>query len=86
MAAVLVDAIKHVTGRSGPRRQALAGEAERWIRSDDRRWPFSFSNICLMLDVDPRRLREAILRRASRPEGSPENGVGGSGRATGRGG
>jgi hypothetical protein len=54
MAAVLKDAI--VAVRYNSRR------AEQWVRAEDWDWPYSFNNICLALNLDPRRLREAIFR------------------------
>jgi hypothetical protein len=54
MAAVLKDAI--VAARYNSR------QAERWIRAEDWDWPFSFNNICLALNLDAARLRDAIFR------------------------
>src|SRR6266404_1220046 len=61
--AVLTDAIVHYgtsaeLGR-GPRPTASA-EAARWILSNDRRWPFSFVNVCEALGLDPSAVRRAV--------------------------
>lgn len=70
MLAVLEDGIRcfqeHLTSpRVRPR--LLARQAEKWIRSGDWDWPFSFNNICESLALDPDSLRERLL--APRPEG-----------------
>ena len=31
-----------------------------WVLSHERRWPFSFENICAALELDPARLRSAL--------------------------
>jgi hypothetical protein len=65
MLAILVDAIigfqRAVTGCSVKRRRQLLAD-ERWILSDDRRWPFSFVNVCEALDIEPGALRRGLLR------------------------
>jgi len=62
MLAVLEEAARCIErGRrrrhSGARK--LAAEAEAWVRSDSREWPFAFASICdvLGLDVDAARSR-----------------------------
>lgn len=54
MVAVLKDAI--LAARYNSR------QAERWIRSEDWEWPFSFNNICVALNFDRQQLRDAIFR------------------------
>jgi hypothetical protein len=73
MSAVLEEAIMCLTrrppsvGRSrGPTAQ-LALQAERWVRSDDESWPFSFANVCAALGIDASRLRGALLATARAP-------------------
>jgi hypothetical protein len=62
MLAVLEEAARCI-GRGRLRRRAssrkLAAEAEAWVRSDSREWPFAFASICdvLGLDVDAARAR-----------------------------
>jgi hypothetical protein len=56
--------------------QRLFRDAEEWINLEDKRWVFSFDNVCDMLDVNPDYMRaglrkwkerklEAIARRAA---------------------
>jgi hypothetical protein len=60
--AILTDAVvryrRYRTIR-GPLRGRFA-EAERWIFSDDRRWVFSFVNVCEALGIEPRAVRRAV--------------------------
>ncbi len=65
MLAVLQDAVatlfKHAgSARSGPRR--LVGEVEQWISVRNSDWPFSFENICAVLNLDAAALREGLRR------------------------
>ena len=63
LVAVLTDAIVRYRLRGTltdlPRRARL-GEAERWILSNDRRWPYSFVNVCDALGLDPTAVRRAV--------------------------
>jgi hypothetical protein len=43
------------------RQQRLFMEAYEWVRSEDRSWPFSFSNLCEYLDLPAAPLRERLL-------------------------
>jgi hypothetical protein len=36
-------------------------DAHRWVTSDDCSWPFSFSNVCQMLNLAPETVRENML-------------------------
>jgi hypothetical protein len=36
-------------------------DAHRWVISDDCSWPFSFSNVCQLLDLIPETVREEVL-------------------------
>ena len=70
MLAVLQDAVatllKHAgTARSRPRR--LVREAEQWINARNSDWPYSFENICGVLNLDAAALREGLLRVIARP-------------------
>jgi hypothetical protein len=40
-------------------------DAYRWIRAADFSWPYSFANICQLLDVPPEMLREELLGDAA---------------------
>ena len=62
-AAVLEDAIecfqKHLEARDTKMRR-LYEDAAEWIASDDREWPFSYVNICELLDLHPDYLRDGL--------------------------
>ena len=65
MCAVLDDAINCFQKQfvmDGRRVQRLAREAEEWISSNDRSWPFSFINICEALGLDPEYLHLGVTR------------------------
>ena len=36
-------------------------DAHRWVTSDDCSWPFSFLNVCQLLDLAPETVREETL-------------------------
>lgn len=42
------------------RRRRAFREAWVWIKSNERRWPFSFLNVCDMLDLSPEALRAKL--------------------------
>jgi hypothetical protein len=68
MLAVLEDGIRcfqeHLQNpRVRPR--LLARQAEKWIRSDDWEWPFSFNNVCESLSLNPDSLRCELLNPRS---------------------
>jgi hypothetical protein len=62
--AILEDAVdcyrKHLFARDHKARQ-LFEDAESWILAEDREWPFSFENICELLDLNPEYLRRGLL-------------------------
>jgi hypothetical protein len=62
--AVLQDAVdcyqKHLLARDRKTRQLFI-DAEQWISSDDRSWPFSFENICDLLHVNAAYLRRGLF-------------------------
>jgi hypothetical protein len=62
-AAVLEDAIdcfqKHCEAPDS-RMRRLYEDAEEWMASDDREWPFSYVNICELLGLQPDYLREGL--------------------------
>ena len=65
MLAVLQDAVgtllKHGgSARAGSRR--LVREAEQWIHARNHDWPFSFENICSVLNLDAGALRKGLSR------------------------
>jgi hypothetical protein len=68
--AVLDDALQCFTKqfRSNTRHdRRLAKEAEKWLFSDDDRWPFSFVNVCRALGLEPAYLRQGLRRWCQRP-------------------
>jgi hypothetical protein len=64
VAAVLEDAVecfqKHVRARDQKARQLFL-DAEEWIYSEDRSWPFSFENVCDLLQINPGYLRRGLI-------------------------
>lgn len=64
LAAILQDAVecfqKHLFARTR-KHQALFRDAEDWICSTDRLWPFSFDNVCDVLGIEPDCLRRGLL-------------------------
>jgi hypothetical protein len=69
MAAILEDAIAVYSKSSEPKgskaRQILR-ETERWLRSKDQSWTFSFLRVCEMLSLDPVAIRRALRDRRDR--------------------
>jgi hypothetical protein len=51
-----------------PNGRELYQDAYDWIVSDDRRWPFSFENVCGILKIDPDYLRQGLFRWCDRQE------------------
>ena len=65
MLAVLEEAL--VTFRRGvdspiAEQRRLFHEVDRWVRSNDTDWPFSFENICGCLRIDPDYIRYGLRR------------------------
>ena len=42
--------------------QRLFREAEEWINHEDKKWVFSFDNVCEMLDINPEYMRKGLRR------------------------
>ncbi len=65
MAAILEDAVA-IYSKPPPQaskaRQILR-ETERWLRSNDRSWTFSFLRICEMLGLEPTAVRQTLRDR-----------------------
>lgn len=61
--ATLEDAIatyqKYIFG-TGRRAKRLFNEVEEWFFMDDWLWPFSFLNICEILELDPESIRRGL--------------------------
>lgn len=69
--AVLMDAVQTYWGKMGSsKRKArrLFEEADEYLFSDDKHWPFSFLNICDILEIDAYSVRSVLEaeRRAHR--------------------
>jgi hypothetical protein len=58
------DLQKH-RGATDTRRRRAFREAYVWVKSNERRWPFSFLNVCDMLDISPAALRSKLLASAN---------------------
>ena len=74
--ALLQDAVdcyqKHFRARDRKARQLFL-DAEAWIDSQDRSWPFSFDNVCDLLHISPEYLRRGLAlwkQRTLAAEGS----------------
>jgi len=62
--AVLEQAVEDLQrhrGASAPEPQRLYVQARRWVASNDRRWPYSFANVCDMLNMSCGRMRTKLL-------------------------
>ena len=66
MAAILEDAIavysKPEVPKASKARQVLR-ETERWLRSNDRNWTFSFLRVCEVLSLEPTAIRRKLRER-----------------------
>ncbi|MFN8642616.1 MAG: hypothetical protein U0802_13560 [Candidatus Binatia bacterium] len=62
MAAVLEDGIRAYLDRDTLSRQ----EAEGWVGSRARSWPFAFETVCMALDLEPDAVRAALRRMRDR--------------------
>jgi len=75
--AVLEDAVecfqKHICARDEKARQLFV-DAEEWICSEDRSWPFSFENVCDLLQINPQYLRRGLMVWRDRQLNEPSRG------------
>ena len=65
MRAVLKDALELLfkwDGTEDRRGGRLLAETQRWLGSDDTRWPFSFLNVCDALGLDPSCVQKGLAR------------------------
>ena len=73
--AVLEDAVdcfqKHIHARDEKARQLFV-DAEEWISSEDRSWPFSFENVCDLLQINPQYLRRGLMAWKDRQLNEPQ--------------
>lgn len=66
MGAILEDAIGVACKTAAPKTskgRSLLRETLRWVRSNDRKWTFSFLRICETLDLDPSAIRRGVRIR-----------------------
>lgn len=78
MAAVLQTVVDDCRGGSVYRHSRGQGsvdarttrQAFAYVASTDRRWPFSFENLCEALGLDPSSLRQELRVWRSRPSGT----------------
>jgi hypothetical protein len=71
--AVLEQAVEDLGRCRGARRpdqQRLFDQTYRWLTSNDRSWPYSFTSICELLELAPDPIRSRLLM-ASRAAGGP---------------
>jgi len=54
------DLQKH-RGTTDTRRKRAFRDAYVWVKSNERQWPFSFLNVCDMLDLSPQALRAKLF-------------------------
>ena len=57
--------LRRFRSATGSAERELYRDARRWITTDDDSWPYSFVNICKLLDVPPEMLRAELLADAS---------------------
>ena len=62
--AVLKDEVvclQKYSGSAARRSKRLFEETRQWVLMDDPGWPFSFTNVCEILGLDPRYVRRGLL-------------------------
>jgi hypothetical protein len=73
--AILVDAVRVFQSNFGalrPDRRRQFNEAQEWLLGPQGQGPFSFENVCYLVDVDPSRLRISLRRwQAMKRAGQP---------------
>jgi hypothetical protein len=57
--------LRRFHGATSAIKRELYLDAYRWIISDDCSWPFSFLNVCQLLNLAPESLRQELLTDAS---------------------
>jgi len=53
--------LRRFHGASSPIERELYFDAYRWLTSGDCSWPFSFLNVCQLLNLIPETVREEVL-------------------------
>jgi hypothetical protein len=70
VAAIFEDAVRSVSRFAGHRRGRRRREfleAWEWLFSDDRTWPFAFTNVCEVLGLDDVAVRQRLLLSTAAP-------------------
>ena len=57
--------LRRFHGATRPAKRELYLDAYEWAVSDSYRWPYSFRNVCEMLNLSPEYVREEMFRDAS---------------------
>lgn len=57
--------LQRFQGATSAIERELYRDAYRWVTSDDCSWPFSFLNVCRLLNLAPEILRQELLSDAS---------------------
>lgn len=69
--AVMRDAFRRLLYLDGPKTQKKAAlEAKEWFLSTDETWPYSFYNLCHMLNISPSAVRVLVYDRITKKETS----------------
>jgi hypothetical protein len=53
--------LRRFHGATSPIEREFYFDAHRWVTSDDCSWPFSFLNVCQVLNLAPETVREEVL-------------------------
>ena len=53
--------LRRFYGATSAVEQEIYLDAYRWVRSNDSSWPFSFLNVCQLLNLTPETVREELL-------------------------
>jgi hypothetical protein len=53
--------LRRFHGRTSAIEREFYLDAHRWVTSDDCSWPFSFLNVCQVLNLAPETVREEVL-------------------------
>ncbi len=74
VAAILEDALLSITRRAGSRNSRGRREfieAWHWLWNERRDWPFTFRNVCDLLALDARSIRNQVQRMVVRRGAAP---------------
>ena len=67
-AGILIQArrdLRRFRGSRRPLERELYLDAYTWVSSNNYRWPFSFLNVCKLLNLTPEELRQDLLHEVS---------------------